>query len=260
MLSDSGQSTFIAPVTSHYVSDFRASVPYQILLSFGMFAAAISGALVALRLGYRLWGMVVLASLTALGGGVIRDLLLGGVRYPIYLVQNTTDIWIVLGAVAAVAVVNRYSRTDSSVLRAEWFATNADVIGFSIIGLNGAAIAIIVGAPLVWVPISAALSVAGGGILTDVVSRREHLQFRGELYEEIVVIGSLLLLSLLWLTNNVEHSPVFIAAALLIALLALLATRYVVLRYNIGYPARRETKLSHAEVTPDLDLSGSNPR
>ena len=258
MLSDEGKSTFIAPVTAHYLADLRGSVPYLILLSFGVFAAAVSGALVALRLGYRLWGIVVLASLTALGGGVIRDVLLGGERYPSYLVHNTLDIWIVLAAVAAVSLVNHYTRRDSSVLRTEWFATNADVIGFSIIGLNGAAIAIIVGAPLIWVPISAALSVAGGGILTDVVARREHSQFRGELYEEVVVIGSLVLLGLLWLTNSAERSPGFVALAVVVALILLLGARFVVLRYRIRYPERKETKLAHSPENSERALSGSD--
>ncbi len=235
-LTNSGRQMFLTPVTTHYVNGLRTSVPYVILLSFGIFAAAISGALVALRLGYRLWGMVVLASLTALGGGVLRDVLLGGSRFPIYLSYNTTDIWIVLAAVAVVAIVNRVSNRDSSVLRAEWFATNADVIGFSIIALNGAAIAIIVGAPLIWVPISAAMSVAGGGILTDVVSGREHAQFRGELYEEVAVIGALILLGLLWLTNEHEQSPWLVSLMLGLVLAAFLAARYFVLKHDIRYP------------------------
>ena len=239
MLANSGRQMFLTPVTTHYVNGLRTSVPYVILLSFGIFAAAVSGALVALRLGYRLWGMVVLASLTALGGGVLRDVLLGGSRYPIYLSRNTTDIWIVLAAVAAVAIVNRVAKRNSSVLRAEWFATNADVIGFSIIALNGAAIAIIVGAPLIWVPISAAMSVAGGGILTDVVSGREHAQFRGELYEEVAVIGAFILLGLLWLTNGHEQSPWLISLMLGLVLVAFLMTRYFVLKYDIRYPTRR---------------------
>jgi len=259
-LRESGKSTFITPVTAHYIADLRTSVPYQILLSFGIFAATISGALVALRQGYRIWGMVVLGSLTALGGGVIRDILLGGVRYPIYLVQNTTDIWIVLAAVAAVALVNHYTQKDSGVLRTEWFATNADVIGFSIIGLNGAAIAIIVGAPLIWVPISAALSVAGGGILTDVVARREHTQFRGDLYEEVVVIGSFAMLGLLWLTNSFEHSPGLVALALVISLIVLLIARFIVIKYKLRYPKLHSTKFIHTEDDSDLHLTGSNLR
>ena len=253
-LADAGRPNFITPVTTHYLNGLRESVPYVILLSFGIFAAAVSGALVALRHGYRLWGMVVLASLTALGGGVIRDVLLGGSRYPIYLARRTTDIWIVLAAVAVVAIVNRIAKKESSMLRAEWLATNADVIGFSIIALNGAAIALIVGAPLIWVPISAAMSVAGGGILTDVVVRREHTQFRGELYEEVALVGALILLGLLWLTNSHESSPWMIWLGVVLSLVTLLVARYVILTRNIRYPGSRpavatETQTDHSVAT-----------
>ena len=254
MLRDSGRSVLVTPVTAHYLSVLRTSVPYVLLLSFGIFAAAVSGALVALRLGYRLWGMVVLASLTALGGGVIRDVLLGGSRYPIYLLDNTTDIWIVLAAVATVALVHRLAKRDTSVLRAEWFATNADVVGFSIIALNGATIAIIVGAPIVWVLISAAMSVAGGGILTDIVARREHSQFRGELYEEIALLGTLVMLGLLWLTNGHEHSPWLIVLAVVATLVLLLIVRYLVLKYEIRYPGSKAPTTATSDEDAPLQM------
>jgi di/tricarboxylate transporter len=96
--------------------------------------------------------------------------------------------------------------------------------------------------------------------LTDVVARREHTQFRGDLYEEVVVIGSLAMLGLLWITNNFEHSPGLVALALIIALAVLLVARFVVIKYKLRYPKLHSTKFIHTEDDSDLHLTGSNLR
>jgi NitT/TauT family transport system substrate-binding protein len=233
-----GSSAVITPVTESALQSIRSSPVYVLLLGLGTFAAAVSGALLGLRVGYRIWGMFVLAGLTAVGGGIIRDVLLGGVRYPIWLVDNPLDIGIIAAGVALVWAMAHLGPTRA-ILHTDRFAENADVIGFSIIAINGALIALIAHAAIIWVPIAAALSVAGGGILSDVLVNREHQGFRGAIYDEIAVVGSGILLVGLLLADRVEHRPEMVLAAVAITLILLLAMRFAVLHYGLRYPRSR---------------------
>ena len=224
--------------TVHYVGELRASPAYVLLMGLGTFAAAISGALLGLRVGYRIWGMFILGALTAVGGGIMRDVLLGGDRYPIWLVKSPTDIFLVIAAVGLVWLMANVS-SGRAILHTDRFAEDADVIGFSIIAINGALVALISDAALIWVPIAAALSVAGGGILSDVLVNREHASFAGAIYDEIAVVGSVILLAGLLAANQAEHQPALILAAVVMALIALLAMRFAVLHYGLRYPKAR---------------------
>ena len=73
-----------------------------------------------------------------------------------------------------------------------------------------------------------------------------------------MVIGSLVLLGLLWLTNSAERSPGFVALAVVVALILLLGARFAVLKYRIRYPERKESKLAHSPENSERALSGSD--
>ncbi len=229
-----GDRPFVTPLTQHYLVLIRSTQWYKVLIWFGVFAAAMSGAILGHRQGYRVWGRVVLAALTALGGGVLRDVILGGNRYPIPLLHDTATLLVVLAAVVVVSLLTRFRSLDLL----DRFAVNADVIGFAILAINGATIALISNASVIWAPICAALTVAGGGILSDIVARREHTQFKRDIYDEVAVVGTFALLALLWVANRHEHKPVLVLSSVLVVLGLLLAARFAVLRLDLHYPAR----------------------
>lgn len=231
-----GHDPTISPVTRHYVEVIRASPWYHWLVGFGTAAAAAAGALLGLRLGYRFWGRLVLATITALGGGLTRDIILGGSRYPTYLVHDPRDLFLVFGVAVAVTVL-RYTVTETRGLaRLHRVADLADIGGFSILAVHGALIALAAQANIVWAPICAALTVAGGGIITDVLTRREHQAFFGAIYEEIAVLGAVVLLAGLVVANRHEHRPVLVLAAAVVALLATLCLRTVAVALRVRYP------------------------
>lgn len=249
--STKGTSALVTPVTEGALAAIRQSPGYVLLLGLGTFAAAVSGALLGLRTGYRIWGMFVLAALTAVGGGVIRDVLLGGNRYPIWLIGNPADLFVVAAGVALVWAMAHLGPTRA-VLHTDRFAENADVIGFSIIAINGALVALIAHAAIVWVPIAAALSVAGGGILSDVLVNREHVGWKGAIYDEIAVVGSGVLLVGLFFVDQIEHRPELVLAVVAMTLILLLAMRFAVLHYNLRYPRSRYVGRPWSEEsTPD---------
>jgi uncharacterized membrane protein YeiH len=101
------------------------------------------------------------------------------------------------------------------------------------------------------------MSVAGGGILTDVVVSREHTQFRGELYEEVALVGALILLGLLWLTDSHESSRWMIRLGVVLSLATLLVAWYVILTRNIRYPGSRPAVATDSQTDRnDLTIAG----
>ena len=69
---------------------------FYLLDLVGVAVFAISGALAAGRLELDLLGIVVLASLTAIGGGTLRDLLMN--RHPVFWMGNPVYLWVILAA------------------------------------------------------------------------------------------------------------------------------------------------------------------
>ena len=76
----------------------RASRMLFVLDLLGVAVFAISGALAAMRLGLDLFGVVVLAAVTAIGGGTLRDVLTD--RHPVFWIADPRCLYVILGAVA----------------------------------------------------------------------------------------------------------------------------------------------------------------
>jgi hypothetical protein len=102
---------------------------------FGVFVFAMSGALAADRRGMDLFGFVVIALLPAVGGGTVRDIILG---VPVFWVQNTIYLWLILtAALLTFALARQIQRVERWLL---W----ADAIGLAVFCVTGAAKALAV--------------------------------------------------------------------------------------------------------------------
>jgi uncharacterized membrane protein YeiH len=85
----------------------------NVLELVGLYVFATSGALMAIHKGFDVVGIVVLAMLTALGGGILRDLIIGdtppsafaNANYLIILVQVDTDLYSIPAATCAAVLV-----------------------------------------------------------------------------------------------------------------------------------------------------------
>ena len=75
-------------------------------------ACAASGALEAGRKKFDLMGVTVIALVTAIGGGTIRDVLLN--NHPIFWIEDTTYLWVALGATAFTVVYVRFRKPPIS--------------------------------------------------------------------------------------------------------------------------------------------------
>ena len=90
---------------------------------FGVFVFAMSGALAADRRGMDLFGFVVIALLPAIGGGTVRDIVLG---LPVFWIKDPTYLWLVVAAALLTFTAAR------QIVRAERWLLWADAVGLSV--------------------------------------------------------------------------------------------------------------------------------
>ena len=150
---------------------------------------AISGALSAGRKQFDVFGVLVIAVVTAIGGGTLRDLLLD--RNPIFWIDDTN--YLIVTSVAAVATVifTRFRRAPVRLL------THADTIGMAWFTISGTRIAESVGvSPGICVLMGCMTGVAGG-VIRDVLSGETPMLLHDrELYATAAIAGAIVYLLL----------------------------------------------------------------
>ena len=108
-----------------------------------------------------------------------------------------------------------------------------DSIGLATFTIIGAQVALDASLNWWWMPICAALTCAGGGMLLDVVTGREPRTFQGEPYEEIAVLGAMVLIVGLLLADRFETLQWPVLAAMVISWLFVFTSRQLVIRHNL---------------------------
>lgn len=152
------------------------------LLGIAVFAA--TGALVAVRKELDVFGALVLGGITGLGGGVVRDLLIGDVP-PAALVD-----WRYLVTPVAIAVL--VFVFHPAVGRMETQISLLDAVGLSLFCVTGAVKAHDAGLGVLASALCGLLSAIGGGMMRDVLAGRVPVIFRQELYATPAFAGALL--------------------------------------------------------------------
>ncbi len=154
---------------------------FHLLDLVGVAVFAVSGALAAGRKGLDLFGVLVIASLTAVGGGTVRDLLLD--RHPIFWIAEPTYL-IVIGVAALLTLF--YVRIRPPPGNALLLA---DALGLALFSLSGAQIAEAAGlSPIIAVLMGTITGVAGG-VLRDVLCAEIPLILRRDIYATAAIAG-----------------------------------------------------------------------
>ncbi len=154
----------------------------QLFTLIGVAVFAASGALAAVRRALDPVGVLVLATVTATGGGTLRDLLMD--RHPIFWISNP---WFIgMSALAALATwlwVRKFPPPDRAL-------AYADALGLAFFSLAGAQIAETGGLKPFAATIMGALTGCAGGLIRDVLVAEVPLIFRqSELYVTAVIAG-----------------------------------------------------------------------
>lgn len=151
-------------------------------------AEAMSGALAAGRRNMDIFGVAVIAFVTALGGGTIRDVVLG--HFPLVWTQSTEYIYLVVGAGLITTLISRHLDR----LRHAFLVLDAlGLVAFSLIGCD---VALEMNYPTVVVIISGMMTGICGGILRDVLCNQIPVVFRKELYAIVSLIVCILFLGM----------------------------------------------------------------
>ncbi len=189
---------------------------------FGTAIFAISGVLLAGRIKMDPFGVIVLGSVTAIGGGTIRDMSLGAM--PVFWVTDTHYLWVILITCAlTMFIVRRPKRI------AWWVLPVCDAIGLAVfvgIGVekamkyqSSALVAIIMGI----------ITGCGGGIIRDVLAREVPMVLRSEVYATACLIGGIFHTSALALGYNAQ-------TAFLSGVLSTLVIRLGAIRWHLSLP------------------------
>ena len=142
----------------------------HLLALFGVAVCAISGALSAGRKSFDLLGVAIVALVTAIGGGTLRDVLLD--RYPIFWIADPTYLLVILASAALTVLYVRFRDPPYRALLI------ADALGLGFFTISGAQVAESKGLPAIIVILMGAITGAAGGLFRDVLSAEVPLLLR----------------------------------------------------------------------------------
>ena len=150
----------------------------------GIAVFAMTGALVGVRKELDGFGVTVLAVITGLGGGVLRDVLIGSVP------PAALDDWRYLVVPAATGIVVFYFHP--AVGRVEKQIAVLDAIGLGLFCVTGAVKAEDFGLSIVPAALLGMVTAVGGGMMRDVLAGRVPVIFKDELYATPALAGALI--------------------------------------------------------------------
>ena len=157
--------------------------PFAVANVVGLLAFAVAGALKGADADLDLFGVVVLGVLTALGGGMLRDVLVG--RIPAAL-SGSGDVTVAfVGVALAVVLTTRVDRR----LRGHPAFLLSDAIGLAAFAATGALVGSAAGVSAFGVVVLATLTGVGGGSLADLLLTRVPAVLREDFYATPAAVG-----------------------------------------------------------------------
>ena len=177
---------------------------------------AISGALAGVNKRFDLFGIIILGLVTAIGGGTLRDLLIG--RTPVAWLTDINYLYAVLAGVV-IAIIFR-SKLDH--VRKMIFTM--DAIGLGLFTITGVDLGLEAGLhPLICILLGTTGAVFGG-VIRDTLSNEIPLIFRNEIYASVSILGGALYFILTYLNCGTTASYIIVCS--MIILLRICAVRF----------------------------------
>ena len=185
-------------------------------------AFAVTGAFKAIEHKADIVGIIILATITGVAGGTIRDIVLGK-TLPNSLIDPA---YVIITVVSAIVLFFLYSK-----MRKHWnIFLKFDAIGLGVFTVIGATFAYnLVGMNFLVIILAGMLTAIGGGILRDIFVNQTPIVFVKELYASASFIGAVLFYFTLLITNELY-------AATIIGLVITTALRLVAMKYNWNLP------------------------
>jgi uncharacterized membrane protein YeiH len=209
---------------------------------------AFAGALFAIfNKRFDLIGVIAIAIMTGLGGGLIRDLFLG-VGRPSAL-QDNNYIITVVAAVLTALLLGRWYHSSRSL--ATKIVTALDSIAMGLFAVAGTYKALIFNAPVTVAILLGVITAVGGGVLRDVLARRTPAIFTGgPLYATATFIGASLFVVLDALDINRD-------LAVVITVITIFVIHMLSIRYKLHLRPAVESLDFNDGLDGDFDGSGA---
>jgi uncharacterized membrane protein YeiH len=176
---------------------------WDLLNIIGTIAFAISGALVAMEEDYDILGVFILGLVTAFGGGILRNVLIG---------LPVDTIWeqglLLKSALASMGIV--FFMPESMIQFSKRSLHFFDAIGLSAFAIQGAIAATNMNHPISAVIVAAILTGIGGGMIRDVLAGRKPVVLREEIYAVWALLGGLIV-GLNIVNSTVEYMILFVS-------------------------------------------------
>lgn len=197
---------------------------YFIIEFIGTLAFAISGIRLASAKHFDWFGGYVVGLATAIGGGTIRDVMLG--LTPFWM---TTPIYLICTAGALLLVIIFKKRLTS--LTNTWFLF--DTLGLALFTIAGIQKTLFAGFPFWVAVIMGCMTGAAGGIIRDVLINEVPLIFRKEIYALACIIGGIVY----WIGYYLNwHDEI----TMILSFVSVIIVRVLAAKYHISLPILRE--------------------
>ena len=183
----------------------------------GILVFAISGALTAIDSDFDVVGASIIGMVTAVGGGTLRDILIG--QTPVGWMTDLNYLWTIIAAlILSYLFKNRISKLRKSM----FFFDNIGIGLFTILGLQKT---LLVGLDPTVAVLMGIVSAVFGGIIRDVLTNKVPLIFRKEIYASACLAGGLVFLGL----EQISNIPTL---NMVVSMLTVVIIRYLSVRNN----------------------------
>ena len=190
-----------------------------ILEYIGVFAFAVSGAIVAIEEEFDVFGIYIIAIITAMGGGVLRDIVTN-VGVPVFFTSYMTIPFIIAGTLLAIFLKGN--------LKYKNLFTFIDAIGLAAFFVSAAVKAINSNYNFMLFIFAASITGVGGGVLRDIITNRKPQIFKHDVY----CVAGIIAVTLLWFIYPI----IGIESAQFITLIIIVLIRMVSYYKTINLP------------------------
>lgn len=189
---------------------------FHLLDIIGTMAFAMSGALTAVNKKLDPFGVFIIAFVTAVGGGTLRDIMIG--RTPVGWMRDINYVYvIVIGFILAILFRKKFDRLRTSLFL-------FDTIGLGVFTLIGLEKGINIGLhPVICIALGT-LTACFGGVIRDILCTEIPVIFRREIYATICILGGIVFFLLRKL--DLDNDVLYLTTSLVIISVRLMAVKF----------------------------------
>ncbi|VAW94540.1 Predicted membrane protein [hydrothermal vent metagenome] len=188
-----------------------------------LIAVIVSSASGVLKAGFKqfdLFGVIMIAIATGLGGGSLRDMLLDR---DVFWIED--QVFFIASLVSAITI---FVLARLTVISPRFFLV-ADAAGLATFAIAGTLASLMVGAPWLVASFMGVMTGTMGGIFRDVLSNEPPVVFQSPLYATVSWVGSLMFIGFLYLQFDITYAAIFSGVSIFVV-------RLLAIRFNISLP------------------------